>query len=79
MGRRTFRNLVYVFQAFCSIVGSFPKILGMRIRTCGSQCRIVGLEVFGFEDFSKFGLCVSRFLLHCRVPPKHFRHENKDM
>ena len=45
-GRKTFQNLVYVFQDFCSIVGSLPKILGMRIRACEIQCRIVGSEGF---------------------------------
>ena len=45
-GRRTFQNLVYAFQDFCSIVGSLPRILGMRIRACKNQCRIVGSEDF---------------------------------
>ena len=45
-GRRTFQNLVYVFQDFCGIVGSLPRILGMKIRACKNQCRIVGSEDF---------------------------------
>ena len=41
-----FSNLVYALQDFCSIVGSLSRILGMRIRACENQCRIVGSEAF---------------------------------
>ena len=36
-------------------------------------------KIFGSEDISKFVRCLSRCMLHCRVPPKNLRYENKGM
>ena len=77
MGPQTYQNFVYAFQAFCGIVGSFPKILRMRIGAVGNQCRIVAQKLFWSEDLSKFGLCVSRFLWNCRVPPQNVKYQIK--
>ena len=39
-------RLFKILSMCFSIVGSCPKILGIRIRACGNQCRIAGSEVF---------------------------------
>ena len=52
-GQRTFQNLVYVFQDFCGIVASLPRILVLRIRACENQCSIVDSEGFSVRGLFK--------------------------
>ena len=49
LGSEDFSKFGICVSRFCGIVGSLPKILGMKIRACENQCRIVGSEAFFAE------------------------------
>ena len=71
LGRKTSQNWIGVFQDSCCTVAYSPEIYVWEKGRVNISVALLRRKLFGLEDFSKFGICVSRFLLRCCVEPRN--------
>ena len=70
LGRKTSQNWIGAFQDSCCPVASLPEIMVEKKGHVKISVAVLRRKFFRSEDFSKFGLCISKFLLRCSIAPR---------